>query len=492
MSAELDPPRLFERVRLLTIQPPNYPHSAAFAELVDGMAAAFSTLGSQVDAVLNQALIGDGINVVFGAHLIPPGVFLPDNCVIVNLEQIRSGMQVHAHYLKLLQRHVVLDYSPRNVALLRERSSNPHVFELRLGYVPAMTRIVPAAMQDVDVLFYGVINERREKILQALTAAGLSVKALGGVYGAERDQWVARSKIVLNVHFYADKIHELVRTSYLLANRKCVVSECDAHTEIDADVRDAVVAVSYERIVETCVALARDDERRHTHEHKGFNLFSQRDQVAVLRDLLPRLAQPLPQRINLGSGKAFDAQQLNIDVDPKWQPDILGNLAAPAGLRQIFFSHRFGLARLDSAQFDEITALDVLEHEPDLVALMTRCLELLRLGGTMRIGVPYDLSWGAWQDPTHVRAFNERSWLYYTDWHWYLGWMEARFDLTEQKLVFSPIGDALQQRGTANEEIFRTPRAVDSMQVVLTKRATTQQEREQNIAWHSGAMRTRP
>lgn len=35
----------------------------------------------------------------------------------------------------------------------------------------------------------------------------------------------------------------------------------------------------------------------------------------------------------------------------------------------------------------------------------------------------------AWQDPTHVRALNENSWTYYTDWFWYLGWYEHRFEI---------------------------------------------------------------
>jgi len=484
MTANLAP-RLFERVRLLTIQPPEYPHSAAFDELSLGLGAAFAALGAQVDRAVNQPLSGGGINLVFGAHLIAPQVLLPANSIIVNAEQIGSGKLVQPHYMDLLQRHAVLDYSPRNVALLRERLSHPHVHAFRLGYMPALSRITSAGQPDIDVLFYGVVNERRKRILDALAAAGLKVDVLTGVYGGERDALIARSKVVLNVHYYEDKIHEIVRSSYLLANRKCIVSECDEDTEIEDDLRAALVAVPYAQVVETCVALAGDDARRRAQEQLGFEIFARRDQAALLGDVLPRLSLPLPRRINLGSGKAFDAAQLNIDIDPKWQPDVLGNLTAPAGLRQIFFSRRFGLLRLEPGEFDEISAMDVLEHVPDLVGLMSRCLELLRTGGAMRIGVPYDLSWGAWQDPTHVRAFNERSWLYYTDWHWYLGWMHARFVLSDMKMALSPVGEALRQHGMANDEIFRTPRGVDSMQVVLTKRLLTEQEKQQAGAWHS-------
>jgi hypothetical protein len=68
-------------------------------------------------------------------------------------------------------------------------------------------------------------------------------------------------------------------------------------------------------------------------------------------------------------------------------------------------------------------------------------------------------------DPTHLRAFNEKSWLYYTDWHWYLGW-EDRFYVTHLEFRLNPIAQDLK---LTQEELLRTPRAVDSMYVVLQK-----------------------
>ncbi len=93
----------------------------------------------------------------------------------------------------------------------------------------------------------------------------------------------------------------------------------------------------------------------------------------------------------------------------------------------------------------------------------------------MQISVPYDLSYGAWQDPTHVRAFNERSWLYYTAWHWDLGWLEARFDLESLNMIYSPYGVELTKELPA-EEVYRRPRAVDAMEVVLIKRSLGEAE----------------
>ena len=120
--------------------------------------------------------------------------------------------------------------------------------------------------------------------------------------------------------------------------------------------------------------------------------------------------------------------------------------------------------------------MDVLEHLDNLIEAMTTCLRLLKVGGIMKINVPYDLSWGAWQDPTHVRAFNEKSWLYYTDWHWYIGWSEYRFDLESLTYALSPIGAELQNQGVNLDLISRTPRAVDSMIVELKKRPLNSDE----------------
>jgi SAM-dependent methyltransferase len=183
------------------------------------------------------------------------------------------------------------------------------------------------------------------------------------------------------------------------------------------------------------------------------------------------LNSPLPAVLNLGSGKDFRADSFNIDIDETWAPDAVCDLSRITDLAAgiTLETRRFGEAVLKPGMFDKITANDVLEHVPDLMAMMTNCLSLLRTGGTFEISVPYDLSYGAWQDPTHVRAFNERSWLYYTEWFWYMGWSDFRFELASFDFVPSPAGEALRARNVDREDILRTPRAIDSMSVCLRK-----------------------
>ena len=179
----------------------------------------------------------------------------------------------------------------------------------------------------------------------------------------------------------------------------------------------------------------------------------------------------------IGSGKMYDPKLLNIDIDERWHPDIVADIADRELFTREFSSRRFGTLQLQRGWFDSITASHVLEHIPDLVTAMTNCLDLLTDAGLLLVTVPYDLSYGAWQDPTHVHAFNERSWLYYCEWYWYIGWTKSRFDLIEQSFRNSPWGDTLAARGVPQDEILRSPRAVDEIHVVLRKRHLTEAER---------------
>ena len=144
-----------------------------------------------------------------------------------------------------------------------------------------------------------------------------------------------------------------------------------------------------------------------------------------------------------------------------------------------------GNVTLQENQFIEIIAIDVLEHVQNLELLMTNCLKLLRVGGKFIISVPYELSYGAWQDPTHVRAFNQNSWIYYTDWFWYLGWFDYKFDLLELNFIPSALGKNLIDKNIDKDVILSTPRAIESMSVIFVKRQTNIQEK--NLARSYGS-----
>jgi SAM-dependent methyltransferase len=178
----------------------------------------------------------------------------------------------------------------------------------------------------------------------------------------------------------------------------------------------------------------------------------------------------IPRKINIGSGKAWSPEWLNLDINNYWRPDIVADFNHPFPPEgEVFQTERFGPLTIEKGSFSLVKAHDVLEHIHELTTAMDSVLALLEEGGIFDVIVPHDLSFGAWQDPTHVRAFNERSWLYYTDWFWYLGWTEARFELAKLDLDLSPKGKKMLAAGRPAEEITSTPRAVDQMRVLLRK-----------------------
>jgi hypothetical protein len=119
---------------------------------------------------------------------------------------------------------------------------------------------------------------------------------------------------------------------------------------------------------------------------------------------------------------------------------------------------------LEEGSVHHIEANNVLEHVPQLTTLMGNCMRLLAVGGELRIEVPIEGSPTAWQDPTHVRAFNANSWIYYTDWFWYLGWFEHRFEMGDSTYL-----DLSVQPCPREQAAF--------MRVTLRKVETTDRER---------------
>lgn len=254
---------------------PGYPHSRALYEVAETLHYGLLALGH--DSLLATTWqSADWKHIVLGAHLLPQKREIPPpGSIVYNLEQVApESPWMTAAVVDLLQRFDVWDYSRRNIAKLAELGVE-NAAHLPIGYVPELTRIEPSNAQDIDVLFYGSVNPRRQQVLQSLQSRGLVTKALFGVYGAQRDRWIARAKIVLNVHFYTTKILEVVRISYLLANRRCVVSETGT-CEDDEAFADGLLFADYDDLVETVQFAVERPDVRETIAQRGFELISSR------------------------------------------------------------------------------------------------------------------------------------------------------------------------------------------------------------------------
>lgn len=268
------------------VAPPGYPHSLAFLEVAETVHHGLRALGHDCVLTTEGALPGR-THIVLGANLLAtdPIPLAPD-AILYNLEQIAPGSPwLKPEMLELFRRHAVWDYSRRNAdALVALGLPRPKV--VPIGYVPQLTRIAPAATEDIDVLFYGTLNDRRARILDALRVRGANVVHAFGRYAAERDALVARAKLCLNVHHYDAKVFEIVRVSYLLANGRAVVSERGSDADEERAFEPGVAFAPYDGLVDRCLALLADGDERRRLGAAGFDVMRARDASAFLASAL--------------------------------------------------------------------------------------------------------------------------------------------------------------------------------------------------------------
>jgi hypothetical protein len=255
-------------------------------EVIETIAWGLRELGHQTSYALNR-IDPSATNIIFGAQMLPVDYMkqLPGNSIVYDLEQLRNltvaEIKPQMHYAA--QRFEIWEYSSANLQAWQDMGAT-RVKAVPIGYAPVITRIAKAPAQDIDVLLYGISGVKRLQAVHDLSQAGLTTLFVSGLYGKARDDLIARSKIVLNVNLYDyAQIFEIVRVSYLLANRKAVVATKDAATVADADIESAVKFTTAEQLMSDCLHLVEHDDVRAAMETQGFEIMSQRDIRDILR-----------------------------------------------------------------------------------------------------------------------------------------------------------------------------------------------------------------
>jgi hypothetical protein len=289
MVAELD---RWHLVTIVKIEIDGFLDTRAFDDIVILLRDAIFALGLGVRVSVNE-FSSEGINLVIGANVIDrmPSErrpTIPLNSVILNLEQVSVDSQwMSENYIALLQSYPVWDYSSRNLDNLRNDFQVRRGTLLSVGYSQSLTRIRSASTQDIDVLFYGMLSPRRATVLEQLRQTGANIQVLEGIYGEERDHFIARAKIILNLHLSEfPGVAEIVRLSFLLSNHKAIVSECNDTTAMESEIRCCVFPAQYSEIVNACRYLLTNEQQRKTLEQVGFDIFSKRNQVEYVREAI--------------------------------------------------------------------------------------------------------------------------------------------------------------------------------------------------------------
>jgi hypothetical protein len=271
-------PRLFN---VTLIQPAGYGHAMALYEIGLLLQYSLQSLGFACSYQLNR-VESSATNIILGYQTLDSPASIPDcEFIVYQLEQLsdREGwfQPRLTEFFKAARQ--VWDYSLENIAFLRQHGVE-NVKHLPLGFHEKLQLITPESC-DIDVLFYGSMNERRANVLQALSQ-DFRVQNLFGVYGAERDRYIARSKVILNIHFYDAQIMEQPRVAYLMNNRRFVLSEASPINPYAA----GMCVAAYDQLVSATRYWLEHPAQREVAAHHGYEFLRQHPMTDYLRHVL--------------------------------------------------------------------------------------------------------------------------------------------------------------------------------------------------------------
>ncbi len=203
--------------------------------MLDGGYPFFASIAPRIEQVVPSP--GPPI-VTLGAML---AAVVPESYWVYNTEDLHHREKLTPRYRSVLDCAArVFDYAEPNVATYPRGEFCP----IRLG-----TLGTPSALDacDIDVLFYGYLTPRRERIVRAVGAY-----ATDRVHGDALAVLVRRARVVLSLGAYDHRNNDAFRVFPALeAGGRLVVEACDEAWFNEVVVRHAPV-VPYEDLIRTC------------------------------------------------------------------------------------------------------------------------------------------------------------------------------------------------------------------------------------------------
>jgi len=139
----------------------------------------------------------------------------------------------------------------------------------RIGY-SKVWRLQMEEAKDIDILFYGSLNNTREKIINQIenvTNVKVTIVPIG-CYGADVMKYIMRSKIVLSIHYHPNPLNDMARIAPLLSNKVFVIAQSGVDPWFN-NLTDIVIG-DVDSIPQLCKQYLVDPERRIQMIDKGF------------------------------------------------------------------------------------------------------------------------------------------------------------------------------------------------------------------------------
>ncbi|MFT3775474.1 MAG: hypothetical protein QM820_59765 [Minicystis sp.] len=141
-------------------------------------------------------------------------------------------------------------------------------------------------------------------------------------------------------------------------------------------------------------------------------------------------------RLNLGCGRDIVPGWINVDRVALPGVEVIADLNDCARTRLPF----------DDDSVGEIKLTHVIEHIPDSLGLMAELHRIAHRDARVTLRLPYGASDDAWEDPTHVRAYFEGSFGYFSQPYYWRADYGYRGDWQpEQVVLYVPVAECVGQ-----------------------------------------------
>jgi len=264
-------------------------HAQVFHEIEASVFFSLQKLGYDVTNSTN-IFAPDRKNIVFGMHHCPVDVVrhdIPKDTIIYSLEQMREQPEC-MRWCRKYRGLEVWDYSTRNVEVL-QKAGVENIKHCKIGYVPEISYFERNKSQerDIDILAYLSPSPRREHIMkQFADNPNINFVHIQCTYGDDRDEYIKRAKLVINLHNHDNQIFEMVRVSHLLQNKVPVLCERNPDTDFPDYMEGTVFTSTYNRFVDNAYKLLKKPEELDAQAEKGLEIFKQSPMENFLKEVL--------------------------------------------------------------------------------------------------------------------------------------------------------------------------------------------------------------
>lgn len=278
---------------------PNYLNLRAYEDYARNFVWGLNKIGIKTRLLINEYDSSSDMNFIFGAQIMPLEILTSfrGNCYYVNLEQVFQ-FKIDKFNLKpqikfIIDNWTIIEYSKFNMDFW-ERMAAPNVKLLPVAYGPSLSDIDFKIKKDIDLLYYGSLGEHmslkddfKMKFLAACASSSKrrpTIVFLQNNYDSLRSELIARSRIIISIT--SDRIFPGVRSQYLIANRKPIISSIKPDDLIDDYFKDNIKFSTADEVGFTVANLLDNEDDLNEYSENLFNSFSKIKIDELLKKIL--------------------------------------------------------------------------------------------------------------------------------------------------------------------------------------------------------------